>query len=42
MALYMTRPDLEYVWDRITSIKAFPLPNRRMLKLFDAEYGADR
>jgi len=35
IVLYMMNPDLEYVKDRITSIKAFPLPNKRLLNTFD-------
>lgn len=31
----MIKPDLEYVAERITKIKAFPLPNRKILNTFD-------
>jgi len=33
--LYMMNPDLEYVKNRISKIKAFPLPNKKMLNTFD-------
>lgn len=40
MLLYLMTGSVDFVREEIVRIKAFPLPNRRMIELFDRETGA--
>jgi predicted protein tyrosine phosphatase len=41
MLLYLMSGSNEFVKDRIIKAKAFPLPNKKMIELFDREMGAN-
>lgn len=41
IVLYLLNQDLEYVKKRILEIKAFPLPNKKMLNIFDRLYDSN-